>query len=150
MKSYVGWVCVAAALAGCGGGGGSSGGGGGGDQSFGLDSRQTPSAVQIPTGPGASTGLRAVDAGLGNQFGTTTLTHAGDGSNRLFLTWGEGVIRVITNRGTAPQTVDFLDISDRVDSSTGEGGLLGLAFDPGEPSWVTALARHCLPQWEAL
>ena len=26
----------------------------------------------------------------------------------------------------------------------------GLAFDPGEPSWVTALARHCLPQWEAL
>jgi hypothetical protein len=26
----------------------------------------------------------------------------------------------------------------------------GLAFDPREPSWVTALARHCLPQWEAL
>jgi hypothetical protein len=26
----------------------------------------------------------------------------------------------------------------------------GLAFDPGEPFWVTALARHCLPQWEAL
>lgn len=27
---------------------------------------------------------------------------------------------------------------------------LGLAFDPSEPYWVTALARHCLPQWEAL
>lgn len=27
---------------------------------------------------------------------------------------------------------------------------LGLAFDPAEPFWVTALARHCLPQWEAL
>ena len=26
----------------------------------------------------------------------------------------------------------------------------GLAFDPREPSWVTALARHCLAQWEAL
>lgn len=26
----------------------------------------------------------------------------------------------------------------------------GLAFDPAEPYWVTALARHCLPQWEAL
>ena len=26
----------------------------------------------------------------------------------------------------------------------------GLAFDPAEPFWVTALARHCLPQWEAL
>ena len=27
---------------------------------------------------------------------------------------------------------------------------LGLAFDPAEPFWVTALARHCLPQWRAL
>lgn len=26
----------------------------------------------------------------------------------------------------------------------------GLAFDPREPDWVTALAAHCLPQWEAL
>jgi hypothetical protein len=27
---------------------------------------------------------------------------------------------------------------------------LGLAFDPAEPFWVTALARHCLPEWERL
>jgi hypothetical protein len=27
---------------------------------------------------------------------------------------------------------------------------LGLAFDPTEPAWVTALARHCLPEWEKL
>lgn len=26
----------------------------------------------------------------------------------------------------------------------------GLAFDPLQPYWVTALARHCLPEWEAL
>lgn len=26
----------------------------------------------------------------------------------------------------------------------------GLAFDPREPFWVTALARHCLGEWEAL
>jgi hypothetical protein len=26
----------------------------------------------------------------------------------------------------------------------------GLAFDPAEPFWVTALARHCIPQWHAL
>lgn len=26
----------------------------------------------------------------------------------------------------------------------------GIAFVPGEPCWVTALARHCLPQWRAL
>ena len=27
---------------------------------------------------------------------------------------------------------------------------LGLAFVPEEPDWVTALARHCLPQWLSL
>ena len=27
---------------------------------------------------------------------------------------------------------------------------LGLAFDPSEPFWVTALARHCIPEWKAL
>jgi hypothetical protein len=26
----------------------------------------------------------------------------------------------------------------------------GVAFDPTEACWVTALARHCLVQWEAL
>lgn len=26
----------------------------------------------------------------------------------------------------------------------------GLAFDPSEPFWVTALARHCLPEWKRL
>lgn len=26
----------------------------------------------------------------------------------------------------------------------------GLAFVPGEPDWVTALARHCIPSWRAL
>ncbi|MBL0426521.1 hypothetical protein [Ramlibacter alkalitolerans] len=26
----------------------------------------------------------------------------------------------------------------------------GLAFDPSEPFWVTALARHCIGEWRAL
>jgi hypothetical protein len=26
----------------------------------------------------------------------------------------------------------------------------GLAFDPAEPFWVTALARHCIGEWRAL
>ena len=26
----------------------------------------------------------------------------------------------------------------------------GIAFVPGEPDWVTALARHCIPTWRAL
>jgi hypothetical protein len=28
--------------------------------------------------------------------------------------------------------------------------VLGLAFVPTEPDWVTALARHCIPSWRAL
>lgn len=28
--------------------------------------------------------------------------------------------------------------------------LYGVAFVPEEPDWVTALARHCLPSWQAL
>lgn len=28
--------------------------------------------------------------------------------------------------------------------------LFGLAFDPHEPFWVTALARHCISEWRAL
>jgi len=26
----------------------------------------------------------------------------------------------------------------------------GLAFDPGDPPWVTALAQHCIAEWRAL
>jgi hypothetical protein len=26
----------------------------------------------------------------------------------------------------------------------------GVAFDPAEPFWVTALARHCIPEWKKL
>lgn len=26
----------------------------------------------------------------------------------------------------------------------------GVAFDPADSNWVTALAAHCLPQWQAL
>lgn len=28
--------------------------------------------------------------------------------------------------------------------------LYGIAFDPKQPAWVTALARHCIVQWRAL
>lgn len=63
-----------------------------------------------------------------NLIAPTTITHAGDGSNRLFLVEQAGTIRILRNGnllGTA-----FLNISERV-SSGGERGLLGLAFPPG-------------------
>ncbi|MCO5246329.1 MAG: PQQ-dependent sugar dehydrogenase [Anaerolineae bacterium] len=55
-------------------------------------------------------------------------THAGDGSGRLFIVEKGGTILALAEDGAQPQP--FLDITDRVGSSSSEQGLLGLAFDP--------------------
>ncbi|MGZ8421468.1 MAG: PQQ-dependent sugar dehydrogenase [Nitrospira sp.] len=55
------------------------------------------------------------------------LTHAGDGSGRLFVVEQAGRIRILT-QGLL-QSVPFLDISNLV-LAGGERGLLGLAFHP--------------------
>ena len=55
-------------------------------------------------------------------------THAGDGSDRLFIVEQGGVVSILRN-GTVEAT-PFLDISSRV-SCCGERGLLGLAFPAG-------------------
>jgi glucose/arabinose dehydrogenase len=55
------------------------------------------------------------------------LTHAGDGSQRLFVVEQNGHIRIIKNQALIEKI--FLDISNRV-SCCGERGLLGLAFPP--------------------
>ena len=54
-------------------------------------------------------------------------THAGDGSNRLFIVERGGVIKALPLGGGSPTV--FLDISGRV-LDGGEQGLLGLAFHP--------------------
>jgi glucose/arabinose dehydrogenase len=56
------------------------------------------------------------------------LTHAGDGSGRLFVVEQAGVIRIIRNGVVEP--TPFLDISGRV-LGGGEQGLLSVAFPPG-------------------
>lgn len=57
----------------------------------------------------------------------TTITHAGDGSNRIFLVQQAGQIRILDHGNLLAEP--FLDISDRLISG-GERGLLGLAFPP--------------------
>src|SRR5687768_6906237 len=57
------------------------------------------------------------------------VTHAGDGSNRLYVLERAGVVRVIVP-GETVGTV-FLDVRSRVNASSAEQGLLGLAFHPG-------------------
>jgi len=57
----------------------------------------------------------------------TFLTHAGDGSQRLFITEQAGVVRIRQPGGSS--TSVFLDLRPRVFAG-GERGLLGLAFHP--------------------
>src|ERR1700752_735042 len=62
----------------------------------------------------------------------TGITHAGDGSQRLFVTEQGGRIWIIQNNSVLPQP--FLNITNRVTSAGPEQGLLGLAFPPGFPA----------------
>jgi glucose/arabinose dehydrogenase len=55
------------------------------------------------------------------------LTHAGDGSGRLFVVEQAGVIKIV--RDGKISATPFLDIRDRVESG-GEKGLLSVAFHP--------------------
>jgi uncharacterized repeat protein (TIGR03806 family) len=125
MRVFVGVVLCALALAGCGGGGSST--------PFGLDARVTASGLNIPIEPpsGSSTQARAVVAFPGIRIpGPTFFTGSGDNSRRFFVTDRNGVITVFDNRADVQSTSVFMDLSSRVDDSTGENGMLGLVFDP--------------------
>ena len=56
------------------------------------------------------------------------ITHAGDGSGRLFVVERSGVIRIIRDGIILP--TPFFDISGQVQSAGGEQGLLSVAFPP--------------------
>lgn len=56
------------------------------------------------------------------------VTHAGDGSGRVFVVEKTGAIRIIADGQALAQP--FLAIADRLTSSGSEQGLLGLAFPP--------------------
>ncbi len=58
------------------------------------------------------------------------LTHAGDGSNRLFVVEQDGLIRVFSNQADVRETKIFLDLRGVVRREHNEEGLLGLAFHP--------------------
>ena len=58
------------------------------------------------------------------------LQHAGDNSNRLFVVEQSGVISVFSNSESVSSKKTFLNITDRVNDSGNEEGLLGLAFHP--------------------
>ena len=68
--------------------------------------------------------LETVATGLSSPVG---VTHAGDGSGRLFIVSQQG--RILIHDGGGVLVTPFLDISGLV-SCCGERGLLGLAFHP--------------------
>jgi glucose/arabinose dehydrogenase len=84
----------------------------------------TPAAFPPP-----AVNLRSIAVGLDRPV---YLTHAGDGSGRLFLVEKPGTIRTVREGTLLPDP--FLDIRSLVKSSGSEQGLLGLAFDPQYPA----------------
>lgn len=87
----------------------------------------TPPPDAPPTPPGPADVRVALEPVTSELEQPTSVTHAGDGSDRLFVTQKTGLIRVI--EGGALREAPFLDLSSRV-STTSEQGLLGLAFSP--------------------
>jgi glucose/arabinose dehydrogenase len=69
--------------------------------------------------------IEAIVGSLDRPLGAS---HAGDGSGRLFILEKPGRIRIL--RQGALLDRPFLDLSDRVNSSASEQGLLGVAFHP--------------------
>lgn len=83
----------------------------------------SPSTVkQLPDG--ANYELVLIASGLDDPL---YLTHAGDGSGRLFVVEQRGAIKIVKNGKLLPKP--FLDISHKVRSG-GERGMLGLVFHP--------------------
>ena len=94
----------------------------------------TPSAAGAPPSPGGSFDTNGISVALelvaGGFSAPLAVTHAGDGSGRIFVVEQAGTVRIV--EGGRVLDRPFLDITDRV-LSGGERGLLGLAFHPDYP-----------------
>lgn len=88
---------------------------------------QTPSSARAITTPP----VQLVDAFPKLRFSRPLyLASVPDGSKRLVVVQQGGRIVVFPKQASAKKAETFLDISDRVQTTGGEEGLLGLAFDP--------------------
>jgi glucose/arabinose dehydrogenase len=95
----------------------------------GLVSARQPSVVDAvvsdaPDPSRVALGLSLVKSGFDHPV---LVTHAGDGSGRLFVVEQAGAIRIISSGNVLP--TPFLDLRGRI-TTGGERGLLGLAFHP--------------------
>src|SRR6185436_19760036 len=69
--------------------------------------------------------FESIVSGLDNPL---FVTHAGDGSNRLFIVQRGGNILIFKN--DALNATPFLNVGSIITTTGSEQGLLGLAFDP--------------------
>ena len=100
---------------------------------FEVDESPLPLKMQIAFGNVTWAGWEPETAeGKTNPFRPILLTHAGDGSDRVFVPTQQGVIHSFKNTDEPQTSKVFLDIRDRVKYSdnTNEEGFLGLAFHP--------------------
>ena len=97
-----------------------------------VQAQDAPPAITRESAPGANH-VKLTEVIGGGLTRPLYITHAGDGSNRLFLVEQVGLIWIVENGAKSAQP--FLDIADRItpaaiNASYSEQGLLGLAFDP--------------------
>lgn len=98
-----------------------------------IDTRPLPLKIEVAYPDVAWPGWQSVEeTGVDNALRPILLTHAGDGSNRVFIPTQQGVIYTLPNDQAAREAAVFLDITDKVsyDDRTNEEGFLGLAFSP--------------------
>ncbi len=77
--------------------------------------------------PGFTLSLQTiVTSGLNNPV---DVTHAGDGGNRLFVVEKPGRVRIVDQNYTL-LSAPYLTITDQVEATASERGLLSIAFDP--------------------
>jgi glucose/arabinose dehydrogenase len=92
----------------------------------GLLGERPPAALAAPAAaPDNSITLLPFLTGLTSPV---LITNAADGTGRLFVVERAGVIKLVVSGAVRP--TPFLNITSKVESTSGEQGLLGLAFHP--------------------
>jgi len=98
---------------------------------FGLTQRQSLTAFNLPQEGAAVGSYSAVEAypNLRNGYFAIDATSV-PGESRIVFAEKDGVVKVFEDSPTVSESKVLLDITNRVQSTDGEQGLLGMALDP--------------------
>ena len=98
---------------------------------YGLQERQSNTSLLLDS-PGYALAPMQLELAFPNLLFSSSLhlTHAGDGSDRIFVVERSGQIHVFANDRNVESAAVFIDLRDRVTTPSGEAGLLSIAFHP--------------------